>query len=104
VLVVDDNPTARHVLGEMAKSLGWQVDLASGGAAALELVQRRRDAGKPALSGGFCRLADARYGWLGDHHATAGWAPDDHNPIIVMVTANGREMLGQRSTQEQDRA
>ncbi len=103
VLVVDDNPTARHVLGEMAKSIGWQVDLASGGAAALELVQRRRDLGKPAYQAVFVdwQMPDMD-GWETISRLKAG-RTDDRNPIIVMVTANGREMLGQRSAQEQDR-
>ncbi len=103
VLVVDDNPTARHVLGEMARSLGWQVDLASGGAAALELVQKRRDAGSPPYQAVFVdwQMPDMD-GWETTGRLKAG-RTDGHSPIIVMVTANGREMLGQRSAQEQER-
>jgi two-component system sensor histidine kinase/response regulator len=101
VLVVDDNPTARHVLGEMAKSLGWQVDLASGGSAALELVQKRRDAAKPPYQAVFVDWQmPGMDGWETITRLQAGRA-GDHNPVIVMVTANGRETLGQRSTQEQ---
>ncbi|MBP9906613.1 MAG: response regulator [Rhodoferax sp.] len=101
VLVVDDNPTARHVLGEMAKSLGWQADLASGGLPALELVQKRRDAAKPPYQAVFVDWQmPGMDGWETITRLQAGRA-DDRSPVIVMVTANGREMLGQRSTQEQ---
>jgi len=101
VLVVDDNPTARHVTSEMARSLGWEVDLASGGAAALEMVQIRRDKAKPPYD---AVLVDWQMPEMdGNETVTrlqAGRTTDSH-PIIIMVTANGREMLGQRSSHEQ---
>jgi len=38
-LVVDDHPEARRVLGELAESLGWQVQLAASGDEALRQAQ-----------------------------------------------------------------
>ena len=94
-LVVDDNPTARAVLGEMAASFGWRVDVASGGAEALVLIaaaiagQRPYDVvfidwRMPDLDGWetSCRIRQL---------ATGGKLP-----LIVMVTAHDREMLAQR--------
>jgi len=94
-LVVDDNPTARAVLGEMAASFGWRVDVAAGGEEALALVAARLadqraydvvfiDWRMPDLDGWetSCRIRQL---------ATGGKLP-----LIVMVTAHDREMLAQR--------
>ncbi|MET0322694.1 MAG: response regulator [Duganella sp.] len=97
-LVVDDNPTARMVLGEMATSFGWRVDTASGGEEALALVadriarQRAYDVvfidwRMPGLDGWetSCRIRQLPAG--------------GKLPLIVMVTAHDREMLAQRQQQ-----
>ena len=94
-LVVDDNESARTVLGEMAASFGWQVDVAGGGHEALaavqaQMLQRRAydvvliDWRMPELDGWetSCRIREL--------------APEGQMPLIVMVTAHDRELLAQR--------
>ena len=100
VLVVDDHATAREVLARMSKALGWRVDSADSGEQALrchaELAARGEaydvvfvDWQMPGLDG-----------W--DTARLIGEAGSGHDkPAIVMVTALGREMLAQRSEQEQ---
>ena len=99
-LVIDDNPTAREVLERMCLSLGWGVDMAEGGEAALTLLQARAAAGgtyqavfvdwqMPGLDGWQTSQRIRELGLTGDA------------PVVVMVTAHGREMLAQRSEAEQ---
>ncbi|OFA04245.1 response regulator [Duganella sp. HH101] len=94
-LVVDDNPTARMVLREMALSFGWKVDVAEGGHEALVAVGERVarneaydvvfiDWRMPALDG-----------WETSCHIRR-LAPPGKLPLIVMVTAHDRELLAQR--------
>ncbi len=99
-LVVDDNPTARQVLQRMASALGWTVDLADSGEAALALLQNQ------AAQGIRCQAVFVDWQMPG----LDGWATSQRirelglggtAPVIVMVTAHGREMLAQRSAQEQ---
>ncbi len=107
VLVVDDNPIAREVLSGMAKSLGWQVDTAADGAAALSLVQHRESAGLAPFQAMFVDWQmPGMDGWQtiaqlqGAHtHVHTHAQP----PIVVMVTAQGRETLSLRSPEEQAR-
>ncbi|MCW5648168.1 MAG: CHASE domain-containing protein [Ramlibacter sp.] len=100
VLIVDDNPVARDVLARMAQSLGWAADLAASGEDALSQLSRE--------------AAQARYydaifvdwrmpgldGWETSQriraHPAAGQAP-----LVVMVTAKGREGLARRDRTEQ---
>ncbi|MDP2005461.1 MAG: PAS-domain containing protein [Rubrivivax sp.] len=99
-LVVDDNPTARELLRHMTESLGWQVDLAASGEEALAMLAAGQASGgrhdvvfmdwqMPGLDG-WETATRIRAGGL-----IAG------APVVVMVTANGREKLEQRSTEEQ---
>jgi CheY-like chemotaxis protein/HPt (histidine-containing phosphotransfer) domain-containing protein len=94
-LVVDDNPIARTVLGEMAASFGWEVDIAEGGYEALAAVgavlERQQaydivfiDWRMPGLDGWetSCQIRKL--------------APAGKMPLIVMVTAHDRELLAQR--------
>jgi len=99
-LVVDDNPTAREVLQRMGQSLGWVVDVADSGPAALELLQRHR------ASGIACQAVFVDWQMPG----LDGWATSQRirelalgkdMPVVVMVTAHGREMLGQRAAGDQ---
>ncbi len=101
-LVVDDNPTAREVLERMGQSLGWTVDMAASGQEALALLQAQVQAG-----GGSAYQAvfvdwqmPGLDGWETSRRirnlGLAGQAP-----VVVMVTAHGREMLSQRSPAEQ---
>ena len=103
VLVVDDSETARELTTEMAKSWGWKVDAAEGGLQALALIEARARAKRPPYD---AILVD----WM--MPGMDGWETIDrihqldaqaHSPITVMVTAHGRELLAQRSAQEQAR-
>ena len=96
-LVVDDNATAREVLERMVDSLGWEVELAASGEEALKRLQAR--------PGTF----DAVFvDWL--MPGMDGWQTCEQirvlslsggAPLMVMVTAHGREMLAQRSVEQQ---
>ena len=107
VLVVDDNARARDILVHLGQSMGWQVDAASGGQQALAQIQQ---AAKDRAS------YDAVFldwhmpdldGWQTCHaiHATPLYAnPGEEGgerPLLIMVTAHGRDMLVQRSAAEQ---
>ncbi|OEZ92575.1 response regulator [Duganella phyllosphaerae] len=94
-LVVDDNPTARAVLGEMATSFGWRVDVAAGGEQALAMIAARIAVSRaydvvfidwrmPELDGWETSCRIRQLGASGKL------------PLIVMVTAYDREMLAQR--------
>jgi len=99
-LVVDDNPTACEVLERMGRSLGWAIDVANSGEQALELLPARAAAGvayqavfvdwqMPGLDGWETSRRIRELGLIGEA------------PVVVMVTAHGREMLAQRSDAEQ---
>ncbi|MBT9494326.1 MAG: PAS-domain containing protein [Paucibacter sp.] len=98
-LIIDDNPIALDVLGHMSEALGWQVELASSGPAALALLHRQVAAGQPCdvvlidwqmpAMDGFETATRIRE--LSGVQAT---------PLLVMVTAHGRELLAQRSASE----
>jgi CheY-like chemotaxis protein len=103
VLVVDDNACAREVLCAMAESLGWQVDTAPDGETALELVEARRNAGEPPHQAMFIDWQmPGMDGWR-TIEALQSTHTETQPPIVVMVTAHGRDMLTQRSAQDQAR-
>ncbi|MFC0168749.1 response regulator [Pseudoduganella danionis] len=94
-LVVDDNEVARTVLSEMARSFGWQVEVAASGQQALAAIEARLaqqrsydvvfiDWRMPGLDGWETSCAIRQM-------ATPG-----KMPLIVMVTAHDRELLAQR--------
>jgi PAS domain S-box-containing protein len=103
VLVVDDNTVARDLMAAMAQSWGWQVDAASSGAQALQLIERRASATLPPYDALFVDwLMPGMDGWetierIGQLDVQA------QSPITVMITAHGREMLAQRKAHEQAR-
>ncbi len=99
-LVVDDNPTARELLRKMTENLGWQADVAASGEESLALLAA-------------CRAAGGRYdvvfmdwqmpgldGWETAGRIRAGGLGED-TPVVVMVTAHGREKLEQFSREQQ---
>jgi len=89
VLLVDDNPDARQVLGQMAGTLGLSVDFAGGGEEALAHLQQADapydcimlDWKMPGMDGITC----ARH----IHELAHERFPDD-NPCILLVTAFNR--------------
>jgi signal transduction histidine kinase/CheY-like chemotaxis protein/HPt (histidine-containing phosphotransfer) domain-containing protein len=103
VLVVDDNPAALELTAAMAQSWGWQVDTADCGTQALATVAERARALQPPFDAIFVdwQMPDMD-GWETiDRIEQLG--AQAHSPITIMVTAHGRDMLSQRSAQEQAR-
>jgi CheY-like chemotaxis protein/nitrogen-specific signal transduction histidine kinase/HPt (histidine-containing phosphotransfer) domain-containing protein len=101
VLVVDDNPIARALMGTMARSLGWDAEVAQSGAEALAHIERLKRAGTQGYHAIFMD-------W--DMPEMDGWEAiacirkvlgETELPITVMVTSSGREALAQRSASEQ---
>ena len=99
VLIVDDNPMAREVLQGIGESLGWDCDLAASGEQALALVHLAAERGEPHYQ---LILMDWRMPGL-DGWETSRRIRDSHEsdaPVIIMVTAHGRDLLAERSEQE----
>ena len=99
VLIVDDNPMAREVLQGMGESLGWDCDMAASGEQALTLLHQAAERGEPHYE---LILMDWRMPGL-DGWETSRRIRDSHEsdaPVIIMVTAHGRELLAERSEQE----
>jgi len=99
VLIVDDNPVAREVLQDLGESLGWDCDLASSGEQALALVRLAAERGEPHYE---LILMDWRMpgmdGWETSRRIRESQASDA--PVIIMVTAHGRDLLAERSEHE----
>ena len=89
VMLVDDNATAREVLGDMVRRLGLHVDTADSGDAALLRMQQAVQAGQPHD----ILLTDWRMPDMdGITFAREALAmPPEHRPCVLLVTAFGRE-------------
>ena len=101
VLVVDDNAVACELLASMAESWGWKADKARSGAQALALLEHRAKAVHAPYDAVFVDwLMPDIDGWetIAGMHKMGAQAI---SPITVMVTAHGRDMLSQRSAEEQ---
>ena len=101
VLVVDDNPIARDVMAHMTRSWKWPTEVAVSGEDALTCLQLR----------GTASAFDTIYldwqmpgmdGWQTAKHIRQ-WYTDEglSQPVIVMVSGNGRDTLEQRTQEEQ---
>jgi PAS domain S-box-containing protein len=92
VLVADDNAVAGELLGSTIVSLGWRVDRVSNGRQAVDRVFQSSRDGQPYD----VVLMDWRMPEL-DGLAAAGVIHESvelaNQPVIIMVTAFGREML-----------
>jgi PAS domain S-box-containing protein len=99
-LVVDDNPTAREVLQHMTQALGWTADIADSGQAALDLLAARQAEGLGYDAVFVDWQMPGLDGWQTAARIRAeGLAAD--TPLVVMVTAHGREKLEARSVVDQ---
>jgi len=89
VLLVDDNATAREILGKMLSSFGFEVDFAANGKAALAMLeQAAADKPYPLV------LMDWRMEGMDGVEATRLIKSHQSLPVIpkvIMVTAYGRE-------------
>ena len=99
-LVVDDNPTARELLRDMAESLGWVAELAASGEEALALLAACRSAGERYDVVFMDWQMPGLDGWETASRIREDGLVDDA-PVVVMVTAHGREKLAQRSSEQQ---
>jgi len=91
VLVADDNATARAVLADTVKSMGWQVDTVESGEDAISktMVRLRHNLGYDIF------LLDWRMPGMDGLEAARAIreASSSHarSPIVIMVTAHGRD-------------
>ncbi|WP_080939796.1 PAS domain S-box protein [Chromobacterium violaceum] len=94
VLVVDDNPLAGEILMDTISTVGWRAEYADGGEEALEKVHGAGSAGQrydvvlmdwrmPGLDG------------VGVAEVMRQQLAGDKPPVIIMVTAFGREVLAE---------
>jgi CheY-like chemotaxis protein/nitrogen-specific signal transduction histidine kinase len=97
VLVVDDNRIARELMGRMTQALGWQVTLADCGESAMACLQAEGAAFDAVFVDWRMSGLD---GWQTCQKIRAHGQPGA-TPLLIMVTANGQEMLSQRSTEDQ---
>jgi signal transduction histidine kinase/CheY-like chemotaxis protein len=98
LLVVDDNSTARQILGAMARHFAFDVDEAHDGEQALRMVREARQAGRPFTivlldwkMPGIDGVACARRLMEGGHD----------RPQVLMVTAYSRDEVMRRMRQAQ---
>ncbi len=105
VLVVDDNPVARELMAKMGESLGWRLDTADSGEAALAHIALRNACGEPYRAVFVDWMMPGLDGWQTSAHIrslVAGGNESAASPVVMMVTAHGREMLAQQTTEVQD--
>ena len=105
VLLVDDNPVACNLMAKMMSAFGWTVDIALSGQEALERINER--AGHVGEFPYQCVYIDWQMpgmnGWETLervhqlHQSMGGTAPK-----IVMLSANARDDIQQRTQAEQD--
>ncbi|RTL30163.1 MAG: hybrid sensor histidine kinase/response regulator [Burkholderiales bacterium] len=98
LLVVDDNASARQVLINMARRMGFDVDEAHDGEQALRMVDEARRAGRPFQ----LVLLDWKMPGLDGVSCARRLSLAGHDrPQILMVTAFSREEVMRRMRQEQ---
>lgn len=103
VLVVDDNAVARQLMMDMAQSWGWLTDGAASGEDAVGLLQASAKGSREPYQVIFLDWnMPGMDGWETIERLQQMNLPGAA-PVIVMVTAHGREMLAQRSAKEQAR-
>jgi CheY-like chemotaxis protein len=106
-LVIDDNSVAREVLNHMGQSLGWEMDLAESGAQGLQLLHERDTQGIQYQAIFVDWNMPGMDGWqacqqIREFQANRMQAGETIKPpVVLMVTAHGREMLSQRTSDEQ---
>ncbi len=97
VLAVDDDPIAREVLQRQIESLGWQVDTAASGEAALALAESRMVSGAPYQVVFIDWQMPGMDGWETCRRLRER-APHGEPPTLVMLSAHQAELQsGQRT-------
>ena len=89
LLLVDDNPAAREVLGDMARRMGLDVEVADSGTTALRRMEQAAFEGKPHQ----LLLTDWQMpGMDGIEFARHALnLPPEHRPCVLLVTAFARD-------------
>ena len=89
LLLVDDNPSARDILGEMAQRMGLEVDVADSGPHALARMREAVQAGRPHQ----ILLTDWKMPGMDgiDFARQALELPPEHRPCVLLVTAFARD-------------
>ncbi|HSW08787.1 CHASE domain-containing protein [Aquabacterium sp.] len=98
-LIVDDNPLARDLIVGMARSLGWVADAAAGGAEALAQLDQRQRSGSPYQAVFMDWQMPGMDGWQASRRIRERLGHDA--PLLLMVTAHGREKLALQPAAEQ---
>jgi PAS domain S-box-containing protein len=102
VLVIDDTRMSGELLRIAGRSLGWVVDVAASG---VEGIQRMLDALQPGQTPYSLILVDWQMpdmdGWETARQIRACTSGTEYLPKLVMVSANGREMVSHRTDAEQ---
>ena len=102
-LVVDDNPVACDLSVAMLRGEGVQVDCARNGPEAVQIIHDRITAGIPAYQVVFLDWKmPGMDGWETARQMRAIEQAVNQPPaLLIMVTANARDMLSQRTLDEQ---
>src|SRR5690606_15078701 len=89
LLLVDDNHAARDIMGEMARRMGLEVDLAQSGQDALRRMQEALAEGRPHE----VLLTDWKMPGMDglDFARQALELPPEHRPCVLLVTAFSRD-------------
>ena len=99
VLVVDDNTMSREIMRSMVQTMGWECECVASGEAALESLQAPDAAPCQII------LMDWRMpgmdGWETTRRIRQLKTGTD-NPLVIMVSAQGRELLAQKSQRENE--
>jgi len=98
-LVVDDNDMARSVLRAMIEALGWHCDTADSGYQAMRSIQAGMDRGRNYDVIFMDWKMPGMDGWQVTQHIRQVY-PAAAAPIIIMVSAHGRELLAERLQKE----
>ncbi|GAB3351177.1 CHASE domain-containing hybrid sensor histidine kinase/response regulator [Lysobacter tyrosinilyticus] len=100
-LVVDDNDCARSAIASMIASIGWHAEEAASGEVALELVKQADATGQPYQVIFIDWRMPGIDGWeTGRRIRQMHGEKEGDAPLIVMVTAHGRELLAERQTHD----
>jgi len=95
LLIADDNAVAGELLLRTAASLGWQAEWVAGGQQALARIDESLAQGQPFdLVLMDWRMPDLD--GLSAAHMIGERASDRDMPLVVMITAHGREVLADR--------
>ena len=102
VMIIDDHPLSGELLRIAARSLQWDIELYSSGAAGITRLQAVLDS--PALAFDLIvvdwQMPDMD-GWETVRRARALWNGAERTPLLLMVSSSSVELMAQRTPEEQ---